>query len=78
MVRGHAKAQAQAAAAKRSAGGKGTGKSQLGETRERALRQFSCQKCKLGIPSYKALVAHWEAKHPKDPVPEESSFAETS
>lgn len=55
MVRGHAKAQAQAAAAKRAAGGKGTGKSQLGEVRERALRQFSCDKCKLGIAVSGAL-----------------------
>lgn len=49
MVRGHAKAQAQAAAQKKSAGGKGSGKSQLGETREKALRQYKCQKCLLGI-----------------------------
>ncbi|CAO1638753.1 unnamed protein product [Sympodiomycopsis kandeliae] len=74
MVRGHAKAQAQAAAQKKSAGGKGSGKSQLGETREKALRQYKCQKCLIGIASYKALVDHFNAKHPKDPVPSEDSL----
>ncbi|PWN19266.1 hypothetical protein BCV69DRAFT_300586 [Microstroma glucosiphilum] len=74
MVRGHAKAEAKEAAAKRAAGGKGSGKSQLGEARETALRQFKCQKCMIGIPSYKSLILHWESKHPKDPIPPESSF----
>ncbi|PWN26561.1 hypothetical protein BDZ90DRAFT_253965 [Jaminaea rosea] len=75
MVRGHAKAQAQAAAQKKAAGGKGTGKSQLGEARAAGLRTFMCKKCLIGIPSYKILVVHYESKHPKDPVPSEESFA---
>lgn len=58
MVRGHAKAEAKEAAAKRAAGGKGSGKSQLGEARETALRQFKCQKCMIGIPvSYEEEVS---------------------
>lgn len=48
MVRGHAKAQAQAAAQKKSAGGKGTGKSSLGAPREACLKQFKCPICLTG------------------------------
>lgn len=50
MVRGHAKAQAQAAAQKKAAGGKGSGKSQLGEAREKGISTFRCNKCMIGTP----------------------------
>ena len=48
MVRGHAKAQAQAAAQKRAASQQG-GKSQLGKAREQGLK-FVCPVCKVPSP----------------------------
>ncbi|KIS71354.1 uncharacterized protein UMAG_11862 [Mycosarcoma maydis] len=74
QVRGHAKQQAQEAAAKRAAAAKG-GKSQLGEARQKGLK-FTCPKCMGQNPTqnYKVLKEHFENKHPKDSVPPECSF----
>ncbi|CAO1636435.1 unnamed protein product [Jaminaea pallidilutea] len=74
MVRGHAKAQAQAAAQKKSAGGKGTGKSSLGAPREACLKQFKCPICLTGCASYKILAVHYDSKHPKETIQPEESF----
>ncbi|KAJ1039322.1 hypothetical protein NDA11_001558 [Ustilago hordei] len=73
MVRGHAKQAAQEAAKKKAAGGAGTGKSQLGEARQKGLK-FTCPTCKGQSPNYKVLKEHFENKHPKETVPPESSF----
>ena len=48
MVRGHAKAQAQASAQKRAAAN-APGKSQLGKAREQGLK-FTCPVCKISSP----------------------------
>lgn len=49
QVRGHAKQAAQEAAKKKAAGGAGTGKSQLGEARQKGLK-FTCPTCKGQSP----------------------------
>ena len=36
--------------------------------------QVACPVCKIPTPSYKVLVAHFDAKHPKETVPPEESF----
>ncbi|KAJ9477495.1 Zinc finger protein [Pseudozyma hubeiensis] len=73
MVRGHAKQQAQEAAAKKAAAAKG-GKSQLGEARQKGLK-FTCPRCMAQSPNYGVLKEHFQNKHPKDAVPAEDSFS---
>ncbi|OAV95927.1 hypothetical protein PTTG_26509 [Puccinia triticina 1-1 BBBD Race 1] len=69
MVRGHAKAQAQAKNAAKQGSQKG---SQLGA--QQAVTKVGCAICKAPTPSYKLLVTHYEAKHPKESVPSEEAF----
>ncbi|EHS63043.1 uncharacterized protein PGTG_22758 [Puccinia graminis f. sp. tritici CRL 75-36-700-3] len=69
MVRGHAKAQAQAKNAAKQGSQKG---SQLGA--QQAVTKVGCSICKAPTPSYKLLVTHYEAKHPKESVPTEETF----
>ncbi|PWN89791.1 hypothetical protein FA10DRAFT_285509 [Acaromyces ingoldii] len=71
MVRGAAKAQAQAKNAAKQEAAKG-GKSQL-KDREKALK-FICPQCKAPSPHYNTLKTHMESKHPKADVPPEDSF----
>ncbi|ORZ31449.1 hypothetical protein BCR44DRAFT_43632 [Catenaria anguillulae PL171] len=47
------------------------GKSQL-KDREKAMN-YSCSVCRTACANYKILVQHMEAKHPKSPIPPESS-----
>ncbi|KAG0145908.1 hypothetical protein CROQUDRAFT_658167, partial [Cronartium quercuum f. sp. fusiforme G11] len=69
MVRGHAKAQAQARNAAKQGSQKG---SQL--SAQQAITKVGCQICKAPTPSYKLLVTHYEAKHPKESLPTEDAF----
>ncbi|KAI9597044.1 At2g23090 like protein [Syncephalis fuscata] len=71
MTRGKQKEQAREKAQKLADKHKG-GTSQLG-ARAAGLK-IACPKCKLGVPNYKLLIAHMEAKHPKESIPPESSF----
>ncbi|CDH48709.1 predicted protein [Lichtheimia corymbifera JMRC:FSU:9682] len=71
MARGAQKEQARQKAQKEAAK-KGKAKSQLGA--RAAGLQVKCPKCFVTMPTYKTLVNHMEAKHPKDPVPPESDF----
>ncbi|KAI9024408.1 At2g23090 like protein [Phycomyces nitens] len=72
MARGAQKEQARQKAQKEAAKRAG-GVSQLGA--RAAGLQIKCPKCFSGMANYKLLVQHMEAKHPKDPIPEESTFA---
>lgn len=69
MVRGHAKAQAQAKNAAKQTNQKG---SQL--SAQQAVTKVGCSICKAPTPSYKLLVTHYEAKHPKEQIPTEEAF----
>ncbi|PWO00642.1 hypothetical protein FA09DRAFT_327379 [Tilletiopsis washingtonensis] len=69
MVRGAAKAQAQAKAAKNAPK---EAKSTI-PGRAAALK-LTCHICRTPAPSYKTLVIHYEAKHPKETVPSEASL----
>ncbi|ORY98237.1 hypothetical protein BCR43DRAFT_265050 [Syncephalastrum racemosum] len=72
MARGAQKEQARQKAQKEAAKRNAGGKSQLGA--RAAGLQIKCPKCFTAIPTYKLLVQHMEAKHPKETVPPESSF----
>ncbi|ORY92841.1 putative zinc finger protein [Leucosporidium creatinivorum] len=68
MARGLQKEESQKkaqAAAKAKAGGKSNLK-----TREAAFK-VKCRKCMLPLSDYKNFTEHWNAKHPKDPMPTE-------
>ncbi|KAI8056156.1 putative zinc finger protein [Syncephalis plumigaleata] len=71
MTRGKQKEQARERAQKLADKNKG-GKSQL-NARAAGLK-ITCPTCKLAVPNYKLLQTHMEAKHPKDPIPPESTF----
>ncbi|KAI9311739.1 putative zinc finger protein [Dichotomocladium elegans] len=72
MARGAQKEQARQRAQKEASKTKKP-QSQLGA--RAAGLQVKCPKCFSGMPTYKLLVQHMEAKHPKDPIPPESQFA---
>ncbi|PWN43163.1 hypothetical protein IE81DRAFT_322674 [Ceraceosorus guamensis] len=72
MVRGAAKAQAQAKNQAKANSSK-EAKSQL-DSRGAALK-FACKVCKAPAPSYKTLLIHYDSKHPKETCPSEASFA---
>ncbi|CAH7677118.1 At2g23090 like protein [Phakopsora pachyrhizi] len=69
MVRGHAKAQAQARNAAKQGNKKG---SQL--EAQQAVTKVGCPICKVPTPSYKLLTTHYDSKHPKETVPAEETF----
>ncbi|RKP36182.1 At2g23090 like protein [Dimargaris cristalligena] len=71
MARGKQKEQARDKAQKSAEARKG-GKSQLA-ARDAGLK-IMCPVCKNPTSHYKVLKEHMEAKHPKEPVPPESSF----
>ncbi|KAI7899569.1 At2g23090 like protein [Cokeromyces recurvatus] len=71
MARGAQKEQARQRAQKEAAKRKSNG-SQLGA--RAAGLQIKCPKCFIALPNYNLLKQHFEAKHPKDPVPPESDF----
>ncbi|KAL8287072.1 hypothetical protein RQP46_004078 [Phenoliferia psychrophenolica] len=56
-------------AAKKAAGGNSTLKTKA------ASLKILCPKCFVSMLDYKSFKIHFEAKHPKDAVPEESFFA---
>ncbi|KAJ3296200.1 hypothetical protein HDU79_007289 [Rhizoclosmatium sp. JEL0117] len=72
QVRGIAKQQAKERNAKKQAS-VGTPNSQL-EARAKGLT-IICPICRTQVGSYKLIAGHYEAKHPKEPIPPESSFA---
>ncbi|KAF7727642.1 hypothetical protein EC973_007300 [Apophysomyces ossiformis] len=71
MARGAQKEQARQKAQKEAAKKNKSG-SQLAA--RAAGLQIKCGKCFSPMANYKLLVQHMEAKHPKDPIPPESSF----
>ena len=68
MVRGHAKADAQARAAKKAESSKKAG-SQRGQA-ERAMNT-QCPICKQQMPTPKQLKDHYDSRHPRDALPAE-------
>ncbi|KAJ3010980.1 hypothetical protein HKX48_007087 [Thoreauomyces humboldtii] len=72
MARGAQKEQSRLKAQKLADAKKG-GVSQL-KARAAGLTMM-CPACKSQMASYKILAQHMEAKHPKDAVPTEESFA---
>ncbi|GAA5822578.1 hypothetical protein JCM3770_006317 [Rhodotorula araucariae] len=72
MARGLQKEQAQAKAREKAAKAAG-GKSNL-KTRAAAFK-ITCPTCKTPMSDYKNFKEHFEAKHPKLPLPSEESFA---
>ena len=73
MARGLQKEQSQqkAAAKKQAAEKKG---SQKGEGATKMKGSCVCPICKATVPSYKLLVEHYGAKHPKETCPAEGTF----
>ncbi|KAI8148895.1 putative zinc finger protein [Fennellomyces sp. T-0311] len=71
MARGAQKEQSRQKAQKEAAK-RGKPKSQLGA--RAAGLQVKCPSCFSNMPTYKLLVQHMEAKHPKADIPPESSF----
>ncbi|ORZ21698.1 hypothetical protein BCR42DRAFT_408147 [Absidia repens] len=72
MARGAQKEQARQKAQKEAAK-RAKGASQLG-ARQAGL-QIKCPTCMSLMANYKLLVQHMEAKHPKEKIPSEDSFA---
>ncbi|KAI8973041.1 putative zinc finger protein [Pilobolus umbonatus] len=72
MARGAQKEQARQKAQKEAAKRSKTG-SQI--TARAAGLQFKCPKCFIALANYNLVVQHMEAKHPKETIPSESSFA---
>ncbi|KAI7859063.1 At2g23090 like protein [Circinella umbellata] len=73
MARGAQKEQARQKAQKEAAK-RAKPKSQLG-ARSAGL-QVKCPTCFSMMTTYKLLVQHMEAKHPKDTIPPESNFVQ--
>jgi hypothetical protein len=70
MVRGHAKAEAQARNAKRTAE---LAKSQKGSQRGMAEKALNtqCPICKQQMPTARQLADHYASRHPRDALPPE-------
>jgi hypothetical protein len=62
MVRGHAKADAQAKNAKKNDDAKKKG-SQLDAQKKGT--NMTCPQCKAPFPNYKVFQQHWDSKHDK-------------
>ncbi|KAL1930380.1 hypothetical protein VTP01DRAFT_10542 [Rhizomucor pusillus] len=71
MARGAQKEQARQRAQKEAAKRKEP-KSQLAA--RAAGLTIKCPKCLIGMPAYTQFVQHMTAKHPKEPIPPESTF----
>ncbi|KDE08363.1 hypothetical protein MVLG_01403 [Microbotryum lychnidis-dioicae p1A1 Lamole] len=71
MARGLQKAESQKKA-QEAAAKKAGGKSNLKE--RAAAFKISCPKCMIGLVDYKTFKQHFEAKHPKDPLPAEETL----
>ncbi|TNY19989.1 zinc finger protein Ci-ZF-144 [Rhodotorula diobovata] len=71
MARGLAKEQAQQKSREKAAKAAG-GKSQL-KTRAAAFK-ITCPTCRTPLSDYKNFKEHFEAKHPKLPLPTEESL----
>ncbi|SCV74321.1 BQ2448_6753 [Microbotryum intermedium] len=68
MTRGLQKVESQKKA-QEAAAKKAGGKSNL-NSRSAAFK-ISCPRCMIGLVDYKTFKQHFEAKHPKDPLPAE-------